>query len=205
VLSQISRIDPAGAGKRLTGLRVRALCDVTNPLLGPLGAARVFGPQKGAAPEMVERLEAGLANLAERLKGDLGADVAAMPGAGAAGGLGAAVAAFLGGKLVSGIDYVLDTLAFATRIKGADLVITGEGSFDSQSMGGKAVSGVLSRARSAGVPVAVVCGVSQQAGLPELKIYSGADLPAELRPVGLVGMDGLGYLAAKAVADAFDY
>ena len=200
VLGEISRIDSTGADKRLAGVEVRALCDVTNPLLGKPGAARVFGPQKGADPDMVERLEAGLANLANRLKDDLGADVADLPGAGAAGGLGAAVAAFLGGRLVSGIAYVLDTLNFDSHLRGADLVISGEGSFDSQSMGGKAVSGVLERAGAAGVPVAVVCGVSQHTDSSRLKVFSGADLPPDLKPGGMVGLDGLAQLAAEATA-----
>ena len=203
VLEQIARIDPDGADSRLQGLRVRALCDVTNPLLGPDGAARVFGPQKGAGPEMVEALETGLANLALRMKEDLGADLAAMPGAGAAGGLGAAVAAFLGGGLISGIEYVLDTLNFDELLRGATLVITGEGSFDSQSMGGKAISGVLKRARIAGIPVAVVCGVHHDSGGAELEVYSGADIPDDLQPGGRVGLEGLARLAGMAAADTF--
>ncbi len=198
ILGKISRIDPDGADSRLAALDVRALCDVTNPLLGPDGAARIFGPQKGADAAMVERLEDGMANLALRLKEDLGADVAAMPGAGAAGGLGAAVAAFLGGRLVSGIDYVLDTLKFDDRIRDAQLIITGEGSFDSQSMGGKAISGVLARARAAGVPVAVVCGVHKATGNPEVPVFSRRDLPERLASGGQVGLEGLARLAGDA-------
>ncbi len=198
ILGKISRIDPDGADSRLGALDVRALCDVTNPLLGPDGAARIFGPQKGADAAMVERLEHGMANLALRLKEDLGADVAAMPGAGAAGGLGAAAAAFLGGRLVSGIDYVLDTLKFDDCIRGARLIITGEGSFDSQSMGGKAISGVLERARAAAVPVAVVCGVHKAAGNPEVPVFSRDNLPERLARGGQVGLEGLARLAGDA-------
>ncbi len=198
VLGKISRIDPSGADKRLAGLEVRALCDVTNPLLGPDGAARIFGPQKGADESMVERLESGMANLALRLKEDLGADVAAMPGAGAAGGLGAAVAALLGGRLVSGIDYVLDTLKFDNCIRDAQLVITGEGSFDSQSMGGKAISGVLARARVEGVPVAVVCGINKYTTNPDLIVYSRDNLPAGFTADGKVNLNGLARLAGAA-------
>jgi glycerate 2-kinase len=201
ILGKISRIDPSGADSRLGGLDVRALCDVTNPLLGPDGAARVFGPQKGAAPPMVERLESGMTNLAARLKEDLGADVAAMPGTGAAGGLGAAVAAFLGGRLVSGIDYVLDTLKFDSLIRDARLVITGEGSFDSQSMGGKAISGVLTRARTAGVPVAVVCGIHRATGNPDLAVFSRDNLPDGFPADGKVDLNGLAWLAGTAAGE----
>ncbi len=202
ILGKITRIDPSGADCRLKNLDVRALCDVTNPLLGDEGAARVFGPQKGAGRSMVERLENGMANLAARLKEDLGTDVAAMPGAGAAGGLGAAVAAFLGGRLVSGIDYVLDTLKFDSLIRDANLVITGEGSFDSQSMGGKAISGVLARARAAGVPVAVVCGIHRTTGNPELAVFSRDNLPGRFPADGKVDLSGLALLAGAAAGEA---
>ena len=198
ILSKISLIDPSGADTRLGALNVRALCDVNNPLLGHEGAAHVFGPQKGADARMVERLESGMANLALRLKEDLGTDVAAMPGAGAAGGLGAAVAAFLGGRLISGIDYVLDTLKFDNLIRDARLVITGEGSFDSQSMGGKAISGVLTRARAAGVPVAVVCGIHRATGNPDLAVFSRDNLPTGFPSDGKVDLNGLAWLAGTA-------
>ncbi|MFH1069200.1 MAG: glycerate kinase [Candidatus Glassbacteria bacterium] len=197
MLSHIARIDPKGSDPRLAGTRVRALCDVTNPLLGERGAARVFGPQKGADPEMVENLEAGLANLAVRMKADLGVDVTGLAGGGAAGGLGAAVAGFLGGRLVSGIDYVLDVTGFDREVAEADLVITGEGSFDSQSLGGKAVSGVLARSARAGVPVAVVCGRRAEGGPAGLPVFSAADLPGEGKG-GLVDLEGLRRLAALA-------
>ncbi|MEA2063481.1 MAG: glycerate kinase [Gemmatimonadota bacterium] len=205
ILGKIARIDTARADRRLEHVRARALCDVTNPLLGPRGAAQVFGPQKGADPEMVERLEAGLANLASRIGQDLGLEIAGLPGSGAAGGLGAAVAAFLGGGLVSGIDYVLDAVQFNKALEGADLVITGEGSFDSQSLGGKVISGVLERAKAKNVPVAVVCGVYKQGDgaaaestpLP-VKIFSGSDLAGTGAPPKLVDFDGLAALAGMA-------
>lgn len=186
ILGKIHRIDKSGADRRLAAVKVRGLCDVTNPLTGPLGAARVFGPQKGADPAMVERLELGLERLAGRFEKDLGKKVARMPGAGAAGGLGAATAAFLGGSLVSGIDYVLDSVNFDKSIEGADLVLTGEGSFDSQSLGGKAISGLLSRSEKRGVPVIVICGRASRHERPKGEVdslpdavkgvYSGADL-----------------------------
>jgi glycerate kinase len=140
------------------GVDVRVLCDVDNPLLGERGAARVFGPQKGATPAMVERLEAGLANLAEVIERDLGTDVRAIPGAGAAGGLGAGAVAFLDAEPVSGIQAVMDATGLDDRLAGADWVVTGEGRFDAQSLSGKVVSGVVSRAERAGCRVAVLAG-----------------------------------------------
>ena len=210
ILGQISRIDDRGKDRRLAQVRSRALCDVKNPLLGPLGAARVFAPQKGADPEMVERLEAGLTNLAARIEDDLGVKVADLPGSGAAGGLGAASVAFLGGTLVSGIDYVLETLDFRQAVKGADLVITGEGSFDSQSLGGKVISGVLELAGAEGVPVVVVCGRYKQEERPADKadrsdkiplpaaVFSGSNLTGQSKPGGLVDLESLAELAGKA-------
>jgi len=197
VLSEISRIDKARADSRLAALEVRALCDVRNVLLGPSGAARVFAPQKGADAEMVERLEQGMANLARRMRDDLGVEVDNIPGAGAAGGLGAAVVGFLGGRLVPGIDYVLETLDFDTALAGADLVITGEGSFDSQSLGGKVISGVMQKASLRNVPVAVVCGRRGQ--VPEsVRVLSGEDLPGKRAPGSLLGLDDISLLAAQA-------
>ncbi|OGF98428.1 MAG: hypothetical protein A2Z86_12145 [Candidatus Glassbacteria bacterium GWA2_58_10] len=206
ILSRIARIDNRDTDKRLAGLKVRALCDVRNPLLGPSGAARVFAPQKGAGPEMVEKLEQGLANLALRLREDLGREVTAVEGGGAAGGMGAAVVGFLGGKLTSGIDYVLETLRFERALEQADLVITGEGSFDDQSLGGKVISGVLDRARNSRVPVAVVCGrhpgggpaaVDSGAACP-LKVFSGDDLPVKKAAGVLLDLDDLSLLAERA-------
>lgn len=132
------------------------LADVDNPLLGPDGAAAVFGPQKGASPEQVRRLEEGLARLADLIRTELGRDVARVPGGGAAGGLGAAAIAFLGGELVSGADRVLEAVDFEAKLAEADLVITGEGAVDRQSGMGKVVGKVVERARERGVAVLVV-------------------------------------------------
>jgi len=140
------------------GMTVEVLCDVDNPLCGAHGAARVFGPQKGATPEMVEQLDAGLAHLARLIKDQLGRDIAEMPGAGAAGGLAAGAVAFLGARLVPGIDAVMSQTRLSEAVAGADWVITGEGSFDEQSLRGKVVSGVLRIARAAGARVAVCAG-----------------------------------------------
>jgi len=148
------------------------LCDVTNPLCGERGAAAVFGPQKGATPEMVAQLDAGLRNLAERIRVDLGRDVLELPGGGAAGGLGAAAAAFFGAELVPGIATVIEAAGLREALRGADWCITGEGSFDHQSLVGKVVSGVAEAARAADVPVVVFAG--------RVKVA-----PADYRPFGI--------------------
>ncbi len=137
---------------------VEVLCDVDNPLVGPRGAARVFGPQKGATPGDVERLEAGLAKLADVIEQDLGLDVRDVPGAGAAGGLGAGAIAFLDATLVSGAEAVMGVVGLEDALRGADWVVTGEGRMDEQSLHGKVVSGVASRARGVGCRIAVVAG-----------------------------------------------
>lgn len=138
---------------------VTVLCDVTNPLSGPRGAAAVYGPQKGATAEMVEQLEKGLSNLAARIEKDLGRrQIAEMPGAGAAGGLGAGAAAFFNADLAPGISTVIEAVGLKKALDNADWCITGEGSFDDQSLDGKAVSGVADAARQKEVPVVVLSG-----------------------------------------------
>jgi glycerate kinase len=137
---------------------VDVLCDVDNPLCGEHGAARVFGPQKGATPEMVEQLDAGLAHLARLVQEQLGRDIACLPGAGAAGGLAAGAVAFLDGRLISGVEAVMAQIRLPQAVAGADWVVTGEGSFDEQSLRGKVVSGVVRVARAAEAQVAVCAG-----------------------------------------------
>ncbi len=140
------------AGRGLGDVRLRAACDVRNPLLGERGAARVFGPQKGATPEQVEQLEQRLAAM-DRLQ-----PYADLPGAGAAGGLGAALAA-LGAELVSGIELVLEAVGFEQRIAGAALAVTGEGRVDATSAEGKTPGGVASACAAADVPCVVFGGL----------------------------------------------
>lgn len=151
------------------GISVRVLCDVDNPLLGERGAARVFGPQKGATTAGVERLEAGLARLAEVIEDDLGRDVRDLPGAGAAGGLGAGAIAFCDAELVSGISAVMDASGLDEALRRAAWVVTGEGRLDEQSLGGKVVAGVLSRAEAAGCRVAVLAGSIQVEAMQALE------------------------------------
>ena len=149
----MSRLDP-----RLARARVEVACDVDNPLTGKHGAAHVYGPQKGATPEMVKQLDANLLHLAECMRRDIGVDVLTVPGAAAAGGLGGGLMAFAGGELRPGVQIVIDSVKLARRLKGCDLVITGEGRMDGQTIFGKTPSGVAGVARSLGIPVIAICG-----------------------------------------------
>jgi len=159
-LLHLDRIDVSGLDARWGdgAARVTVASDVDNPLVGPRGAAAVYGPQKGASPADVELLDRALRRWAEVLRRDLGVDVAERPGAGAAGGLGAGAMAVLGARLTSGIALLLDVLGFADAVVGADLVITGEGALDEQSLAGKAPVGVATAAGAAGVPVVALAG-----------------------------------------------
>jgi len=140
------------------GMSFTVACDVDTPFVGPQGASRVFGPQKGASPQDVELLERRLIELSDKILEDTSVDVKDMSGAGAAGGLGGAFKAYFGAELKPGVDMVLDVLHFEEKISGADLVITGEGCSDYQTVKGKTASGVLRRASSMGIPVALVSG-----------------------------------------------
>ncbi len=157
-LKDIASIDVSDCQTILSGVKVTAMCDIDNPLYGPHGAAYIFGPQKGADEKMVKELDSGLVHLAEVIKSSLNKDVALMPGAGAAGGFGAGCVAFLGAQLCPGIEVVLDTVGFDDLLDGADMVFTGEGRIDSQSLRGKVVIGVSRRAKAKGVPVIAVVG-----------------------------------------------
>lgn len=157
-LAQIVRIDCTDAEKLLDGVAVEVMCDIDNPLCGPAGAAAVFGPQKGADAAMISALDAGLAHLAGVVRNQLGRDVAQIPGAGAAGGFGAGAVAFLNAVLRPGIEVVLDLVGFDGLLDGCDLVITGEGRIDGQSLSGKVPVGVARRARRRQVPVIAVVG-----------------------------------------------
>lgn len=157
-LGRIASVDVTGMLPQLRQAACVTMCDIDNPLCGPRGAAAVFGPQKGADAALVKVLDAGLAHLAAVVERDLGLSVAELPGAGAAGGMGAGSVAFFGSTLQKGIDTVLDTVHFDALLAGAELVFSGEGKFDAQSLMGKVVIGVARRARKAGVPVICVAG-----------------------------------------------
>lgn len=157
-LEKIAHIDLSAVRQRLCGVTVTAMCDVENPLYGKNGAAYIFAPQKGADADMVRFLDIGLVHLADVIQADCGCDVHTVPGGGAAGGFGAGCIAFLGGALRSGIDTILDTVGFDAQLTGADLVITGEGCIDSQSVQGKVISGIAKRTTKANVPLIAIVG-----------------------------------------------
>lgn len=145
-LKEIDQIDMSGLDSRLAKVDIEAICDVSNPLLGNQGAATVYAPQKGASPDDVELLEIGMENLANVIKRDLGVSVHTMPSGGAAGGIGAGIYAFLNASLRPGADIVLDLIEIDKAIENCDLVITGEGQIDGQTVYGKAPAAVASRA-----------------------------------------------------------
>lgn len=157
-LLDLASIDARGLDPRLLSVRVSVACDVDNPLTGPSGASAVYGPQKGATEDDVQVLDRALGHYAAVLARDLGVDVRDVPGAGAAGGLGAGLVAFLGARLRPGVEVVMEAVGFARYVIAADAVVTGEGSFDAQSLHGKVVAGVVDMAHAGSVPAAVVCG-----------------------------------------------
>ena len=158
-LKQLARIHAAGVHANWKQAEVDVACDVTNPLTGPSGASAVYGPQKGATPEMVIELDAALKRFAQIIRRDLGVDVEQLPGAGAAGGLGAGLVAFTGARLRPGAEMVMEALRLDDRLAGAQLVITGEGRLDSQTARfGKGPAAVARHARQAGIPVVAIGG-----------------------------------------------
>ncbi|HYN17454.1 MAG TPA: glycerate kinase, partial [Actinomycetes bacterium] len=159
-LADLDRLDLSGFDPRVGSTRFVVASDVDNPLLGLHGAAAVYGPQKGASPVDVRQLDAALTRWAAVARTATGVDAAGMPGAGAAGGVGFGAVVFLGARLRSGIDYLLDLLQVRAAIQGARLVVTGEGSLDSQTLRGKAPAGVAAAARAAGVTAVAVAGRS---------------------------------------------
>lgn len=174
-------VDTRPTGCRLQGVEVIVACDVNNPLTGPDGASAVYGPQKGATPEMVEELDAALERFALVVERDLGVQVRDLPGAGAAGGLGAGLKAFLGAELKPGIEIVAEALKLKERMREAELVFTGEGRIDSQTIKGKTPIGVAQAAKSHDLPVLAVAG----------SLGSGAEMVFEH------GIDGLSSIVDK--------
>ena len=157
-LQDVARIDDAGVMDAVCQCCFTVACDVDTPFCGSEGAAYVFAPQKGADMEMVARLDAGMLSFAEVMKKTCGVDVTAMAGAGAAGGMGGGFYAFLNATLKRGVDMVLDAIDFDSIIRGADLVITGEGTIDYQTVKGKTAAGVLARAKAQDIPVVAIAG-----------------------------------------------
>lgn len=185
-LAHLERIDPSGFDQAWQSLSVMVASDVTNPLTGPQGASYVYGPQKGAGPDAVHELDAALARLAVVIGRDLGRQVADIPGAGAAGGAGAGLVAFLDAKLVEGAPLVVDASGFDQALRGAHLVITGEGRVDGQTAFGKAPGEVAKRAKSAGIPTLLLAG-SRGPGwesLSSMGVTSVVTLAQEADPEG---------------------
>jgi glycerate kinase len=174
-LVDLDRIDVGPVLDAVRSVDVVGVTDVDNPLCGPAGASAVFGPQKGASPDDVVLLDRALAHTAAIAARDLGVDRSGEPGAGAAGGLGFGLLAFCGARLRPGVEVVMEAVGFEPRLEGADLVITGEGSFDEQSLRGKVPAGVLRAAELAGASVIVLCGVAS-AEAPGATVRSLVDL-----------------------------
>ena len=185
-LAHLDRIDQSGFDPGWRSVSVMVAGDVTNPLIGPEGASHVYGPQKGADREAVRELDQALAHLAKVIERDLGKQVAAIPGAGAAGGAGAGLVAFLGAQLVKGAPLVVDASGFDEALVGARLVITGEGRVDGQTAFGKAPGEVAKRARAAGIPTLLLAG-SRGPGwesLSSMGVTSVVTLAQEADPEG---------------------
>lgn len=157
-LGEIEKIDVSGLCPQLKAAEVTAMCDIDNPFYGENGAAYVFGPQKGATPTMIAVLDDGLKKLAGTMAKELSVDVSAVPGSGAAGGMGGGMLAFFGARLKPGIETTLDAVNFDALAEDADLVFSGEGRLDSQSLRGKVVIGVARRTKKLGVPLIAVVG-----------------------------------------------
>ncbi len=167
LLRDVASIDLSGLHPAIIESHITVACDVDNPLLGPRGCAYVYAPQKGATPEIVDKLDNDMAhfiNIAEKATGNSVRDV---PGAGAAGGLGAGLMAFLNAELKPGIELVLNASDFPNRISGADMIITGEGKLDYQTVFGKTIAGITSAARQKNIPVIALAGTIE----PSLKLY----------------------------------
>jgi len=158
LLAEVTRVDVSQLHPAVKSCRIEVACDVDNPLLGPRGCAAVYGPQKGATPEIVAQLEANLSHAIDHVEKATGRQVRLTPGSGAAGGLGAGLMAFLGAELRPGIRIVIDASGLAAKVAGADLVLTGEGQIDRQTAYGKTISGVARTAQAAGVPVVAIVG-----------------------------------------------
>lgn len=183
ILEHICHIDATHVLPQVHDAEFIVACDVDNPLYGPTGAAHVFAPQKGANQEMVALLDKGLRNYAEAILSFNGMDIADVPGAGAAGGMGAGMMAMLGARLAKGIDLILDAIHFDEIIKGSDLVVTGEGRIDRQTLMGKAPGGVLKRTTAQGIPTLAIGGCIQwckelrESNFKEILPINPANLP----------------------------
>lgn len=185
LLKKVSFIDSSNIHPAIKESDFLVACDVNNPLLGINGCAKAYAPQKGATPEIVEKLEANMTSFINVAENTTNISIREIPGAGAAGGLGAGLMLFLGGKLKSGIDIVLKTCDFQKRIKNADLIITGEGKIDDQTIHGKTISGIARHAKLQKIPVIAFAGVVENVdnlknlGISNIFSISSNNLPIE--------------------------
>ncbi len=191
-LEQVRHIDRSGLHPKVADTKFIVMSDVTNPLLGRQGATYTFGPQKGADPQVLQQLEQGMDRYARLVSQTTGVSIATVPGGGAAGGMGAACLAFLNAEIRSGIQTVLDLAGFDSLLEQADLVITGEGRLDGQSVGGKAVSGIARRCREKGVPVLAIAG----------SLGEGYEALLSQGVCGIMTLPDRPMLEAKAMEDA---
>lgn len=198
-LANLARIDLSDLDPRVSDSTFMVACDVTNPLTGPEGASAIYGPQKGATPEMVAALDAALVRLAEVARADLGVDVEYLQGAGAAGGLGGGMVAFLDAELRAGVDIVLDTVGIDAALEGADLAIVGEGALDYQTVYNKAPVGVAQRAAKLGVPVIAIAGTL---GDGYEAVYEHGIAAAAPIVSGPMALEDASERAAELIADA---
>ena len=198
-LSRLDHIDMSGLNETVRSCEFLVACDVNNPLTGPTGASAIYGPQKGATPEMIERLDAALLHFAEVVKRDIGVEINDIPGSGAAGGLGGGMIAFTNGELRAGVDIVLDTVRLDDYLAGCNLVITGEGSMDHSTIYNKAPVGVAERAKKLGIPVVGISG-SLGAGFQDVHEH-GIDALAAITP-GPMTLDEASERAAELISNA---
>lgn len=197
-LSALHAIDMSGLDAKINECEFLVACDVNNPLTGPTGASAIYGPQKGATPDMIELLDAALTRFAEIVERDIGAEISDIAGSGAAGGLGGGLIAFVDGQLRAGVDIVLDTVRLDDFLPGADLVITGEGSMDHSTIYNKAPVGVAARANRLGIPVIGISG-SLGAGFQDVHEH-GIEGLTSITP-GPVSLEEASQRAAELIAD----
>jgi glycerate kinase len=207
-LARLARIDAAALDARVRESEFQVASDVANPLVGPQGASAIFGPQKGATPGMVAQLDANLQRYADIVKRDLGQDVAGMRGAGAGGGIAAAMVVFLNGRLRPGVDIVTEAVGLDAAVRDADLVVTGEGRIDGQTVQGKTPMGVARVARAHGKPVIGIGGsLASDAGAVHAEgidaVFAAVRRPGSLEEALAAGEENLRQ-AARNVAAALD-
>jgi len=207
-LIHLAHIDTANLDPRIAHTAIRVACDVNNPLYGPRGAAHVYAPQKGASPAQVKILDQSLRRLAHIIKRDLGKSIATLPGAGAAGGAGAGLVAFLSATLQPGAQLVAQTIHLQERLKGCDLIITGEGRLDAQTAHGKAPAAIAQFAKKLRIPALALCGsISQDAARPNFLGFH-AIFPAlfdqidmrDLPKIAAASLERSAYHAARLIA-----